>query len=442
MSKLKDLFVTNEADIYGKFTAKTSDVKWAQPFIERRPNSPDRDRYENDSRALPIGSSRDQIERIGKYLISPSGVSWLVKQRLLRAQSARPDLKSGIGLGLTEGALSAEILASLAPPVRGERYGSRLFGLVDERYSKSRLTTALGSDLNRDQFARKRGMDNGYDDINSTTILDGPPSLDVHRTARKDSIPFYFTDVVNKKVVFFRATVNGVNESVSPEWNSTQYIGRPFKNYSYNGVERTVNFSFTIYPTNANDVITNYTRYNYLVGLTFPAGYIGTDRTSYSGDLAAQLGLSAGLSALSSGGFIRGFSVPGLQTFAQNIPGYIQPPFVKFTLGNLYYDQPAIITSINMTVPDESAWEIGGSKTKGLTSNSGGLSIGSILNRLKKLAIDQLTGATGRYPQGQDVPGIDGFKLPHILQINMNLTLIEKNLLKTGDPLYGFAPRT
>lgn len=439
MSKIKDLFVKNEADIYGKWTAKTSDVKWAQPFIERRPNSPDRDRYKNDSRALPVGSSRDQIERIGKYLISPSGISWLVKQRLLRAQAARPDLKSGIGLGLTEAALSSEILASLAPPVRGERYGSRLFGLVDERYSKSRLTTALGSDLNTDQFPRKRGMDNGYDELNSTTILDENDILTVRRTARKDLVPFYFIDVVNKKVIFFRATLTSINESVNPEWNSYQYIGRPFKNYTYNGVERTVNFSFTIYPTNATEVITNYTRYNYLVGLTYPSGYIGTDRTSYSQDLAAQLGFASGLAALGSPSFASGVTAPG--TIARNVPGWVQPPFVKFTLGNMYYKQPAIITSINMTVPDESAWEIGGSKTKGLANNPG-LSIGSILNRLKKLAVDQLTGATGRYPQGQDVPGIDEFKLPHILQINVGLTVLEKELLKTGDPLYGFAPRT
>ena len=33
------------------------------------------------------------------------------------------------------------------------------------------------------------------------------------------------------------------------------------------------------------------------------------------------------------------------------------PPMVMFTIGNLYMDQPGVITSIGFAIPDDSAWE-------------------------------------------------------------------------------------
>lgn len=428
MPKLRDLFKEREDKLYGELTSRTSDVKFAQPFIERKPNDPDRDANKNDSRSLPLQSSIDQVERISKWFLSPTGVKWLATQRVLRAQSARPDLRSGKGLILGEAMLSSEILASLAPPLRGERYGSSLYGLVDENYSKSGLTTPLGSRIDQkpgsDVLEVKRGMTSYHDALNETTIVDENNTTRTKKLERLDLIPFYFVDVVNEKRLTFRATLESVNESVSPDWNPQRPIGRPFNVYSYGGVERQLNFSFKIYPMNANEVVSNWTKYNYLVGLCYPAGYVGTDRQDATGDLRSS----------SPGDVLGGSRV-------DNETGFIQPPFIRFTVGNLYKRQTGIITSIAMTVPQESSWEIGDTRTTG-RSNITKLGKQSLLSQLKKLAVDQLKGAKGEYTVGEEVPGFDEFKLPHMLDINMGITIIENGLHKTGDPLYGFEPRT
>lgn len=430
MSKLKDLFVSKEAELYAG-TSRTSDVRFAQPFIERKPNDPDRHANRNDSRGLPLQSSVDQIERIGKYFTSPSGIKWLALQRILRTQSARPDLRSGKGLILGEALLSSEILASLAPPVRGERYGSSLFGLIDEKYSNSGVTTPLGSKISdkadSDRLDIKMGMTNYHDRISNTTVVDENQTLVTRALERSDLIPFYFIDMVNQTRITFRATVTSFNETVSPEWNSEKYIGRPFNIYSYNGVERTVSFTFTIYPMNASEVISNFTKYNYLVGLCFPSGYVGNDRQTATQDLLSTLPTNVSNSSQ-----------------IQNQTGYIQPPFVKFTVGNMFKRQPAIITSINMSVPDESSWEIGDTRTSGRSATDK-LNLKSLLGQLKKLAVNQLKSAIGvgqSYDVGEKVPGFDEYKLPHIMEINVGLTILENGLFTTGDPLYGFEPRT
>ena len=39
--------------------------------------------------------------------------------------------------------------------------------------------------------------------------------------------------------------------------------------------------------------------------------------------------------------------------------GYVIPPFIKFTLGNMYDNKDGFIESLSYTVPDTSTWETG-----------------------------------------------------------------------------------
>jgi hypothetical protein len=37
--------------------------------------------------------------------------------------------------------------------------------------------------------------------------------------------------------------------------------------------------------------------------------------------------------------------------------GFIYPPMIEFRIGDLYVDQPAILRSVGVTVPDDAQWE-------------------------------------------------------------------------------------
>jgi hypothetical protein len=139
----------------------------------------------------------------------------------------------------------------------------------------------------------------------------------------KDVIFFYFYDLVNEKYIPFRATVNSISEANSVEWDPVQYLGRPDKLYLYKGFERTLSFGFTAYANSLRELVPMWKRINYLVGLARPPKYTEAREGNNS-----------------------------------NISSFMYPPMVTFRLGDMYYDQPAVLSSISISIPDDAGmWE-------------------------------------------------------------------------------------
>ena len=128
----------------------------------------------------------------------------------------------------------------------------------------------------------------------------------------KDLIKFYFYDIYNKKYIPFRATVKGISERSVSSWDDFQYIGNADKVYNYKGFTRGLGFSFTVVAMSVKELLPMWQRINYLMGLTKPANYKN---------------------------------------------GFIVPPLVMMTIGDIYKNQPIVINSINMTIPDNATWE-------------------------------------------------------------------------------------
>ena len=61
-------------------------------------------------------------------------------------------------------------------------------------------------------------------------------------------IPFRFKDVLNDKLIVFDAILSGITDTITPEYSSEKYIGRPESVYVYQGVGRSVSFTFDVYP--------------------------------------------------------------------------------------------------------------------------------------------------------------------------------------------------
>ena len=70
--------------------------------------------------------------------------------------------------------------------------------------------------------------------------------------------------------VYFNGTINGINETVTPEWNTYKYIGSPFKVYTYGGVERSLSFDFKLYCTSRKEKDVMLQKLNYLTALAYP----------------------------------------------------------------------------------------------------------------------------------------------------------------------------
>ena len=130
-----------------------------------------------------------------------------------------------------------------------------------------------------------------------------------------DLVKFQFKDMVNKKFIVFRATVSGLQDTISPEWASEKYIGRADSVHVYKGAERALSFSFIIAPTTKQELFTLWEKLNYLTGLTYP---------KYTDD------------------------------------NKMVAPWIEFTFGDMYKGVPGFIESLSYTIPDNAPYEIDG----------------------------------------------------------------------------------
>jgi hypothetical protein len=146
----------------------------------------------------------------------------------------------------------------------------------------------------------------------------------------QDLIFFYFYDLINKIYVPFRATITSLSDQHSAEWEDISYIGRADKLFLYKGFSRDVNFSFTVYANSATEMLPMWNRINYLVGLTRPGKYTGkatVTNTAATGDTSGKESR------------------------------FIYPPMVTLRLGDLFYDQPCVVSNVGVNIPDDTNWE-------------------------------------------------------------------------------------
>ena len=129
-----------------------------------------------------------------------------------------------------------------------------------------------------------------------------------------DLIPFRFEDARNGKSMVFRAILSGITDTFSPEYSPTRFVGRPDNVYTYQGTNRSISFTFDVYPKSDTELITLWEKLNYLAGMTYPH--------------------------LDDGG-----------------TGMIAP-FSKLTIGQMYDNAPGYISTLSYTIQDNTTWEV------------------------------------------------------------------------------------
>ena len=142
-----------------------------------------------------------------------------------------------------------------------------------------------------------------------------------------DLIPFRFVfdakegGEIKTKVIIFRAILAGITDTFTAQYNQTQYIGRPDKVYSYTGGERKIGMTFRLMPMAADEIKPIYQKLNQLSALCYPDFEDVTD----------------------------GSSIVGSRMVA---------PFVRMTVGDMYYRQFVILNNVTTTFADGTTWDI------------------------------------------------------------------------------------
>jgi hypothetical protein len=176
------------------------------------------------------------------------------------------------------------------------------------------------SRLNKTFTSYVQSTDVGIDRLNTLmpfNVNEGASPFDNPNS--KDIIKFAFEAISNDNpskttALVFRAFLSGISDNHSAEYNSFRYLGRGENFRTYQGFDRTVNFSFKIFAQSRPELRPMYEKLNYLTSQVYP---------DYSPTTSVM-----------------------------------RAPIIKLTIGDYLYRTPGVLESINITIEDDTSWEI------------------------------------------------------------------------------------
>src|SRR5210317_462505 len=134
-----------------------------------------------------------------------------------------------------------------------------------------------------------------------------------------DFIKFRIRDAVNGKWIIFPAFITNVTDTVTPEWTTERYIGRPDNVHLYNGAARNVNFEFRVAAFTKQEIPLIQEKMNALIGLGWP-----TFKKILSTDDEER----------------------------------IIAPYIYLTIGDMFNNTPGYFNNITITADESTPWEI------------------------------------------------------------------------------------
>jgi len=134
-----------------------------------------------------------------------------------------------------------------------------------------------------------------------------------------DFIKFRIRDAVNGKWIIFPAFITNVTDTVTPEWTTERYIGRPDNVHLYNGAARNVNFEFRVAAFTKQEIPLIQEKMNALIGLGWP-----TFKKILSTDDEERM----------------------------------VAPYIYLTIGDLFNNTPGYFNNITITADESTPWEI------------------------------------------------------------------------------------
>jgi len=277
--------------------------------------------------ALQAELGEQNAERFGKFLTTPQGTTFILQQTILQSQNPKrgtriynplaPILAKSLGQEYTKQKPKRHLDVGDGN-LRGIFRG--LIGRDQPRTQKENAVRFFDNKLNKEINLQVR-----YGGIPNSAEL-YPNRSGALGEAVKDFIKFRIRDAVNGKYIIFPALLSGITDSSSTSPTSFSYIGRADKVYVYGGYERTIGFSVQVVAQRESDIPIIWEKINAAKGLVLP------EYKKFSGDTVA----------------------------ASGVTGNTRPvaPICYLTLGDLFNDAPGFFTSVNLTIPENSTWEL------------------------------------------------------------------------------------
>ena len=274
--------------------------------------------------ALQVERSIEDTKRIGKFLFSGKGLLFTTKQSVLQNQNE--DRNTNIYNPLS-------ILTNLDPRGNKQRHIQEIQPEKDSgQYESFVINGTHGSDSLRKDYKdvssavnltdkNKRGNINvKYGGKFGKIAYAETPE----KTLPTDFIKFRIRDAVNGRWINFPALVTGITDNSQASYSPINYIGRPEAVYVYQNRTRSISFNLKVVAFNEDDIDINWVKINYLKGLTQPE-------------------------------YKPFFNDGDTETGEETRP---VAPYIYLTIGDMFVNTPGFFESVNVTIPENSSWEI------------------------------------------------------------------------------------
>lgn len=274
--------------------------------------------------ALQSELGTQNVERFSRFLQTPQGKTFTLQQVILQSQNP----KSGTKIYNPAAPIIAKQLGQEFTKQKPKRHldigdGSLrgifrgIIGRSQPRTQKENAVRFFDNKLNKeiDLQVSYGGEPNklGKFPNREGTLNDEPIN---------DFIKFRIRDAVNGKYIIFPALISGITDNSSAEVTPFSYIGRADKVYVYGGYTRSISFTVQIVSQREEDIPIIWEKINYAKGLTLPKYkqfFSKTDATDNTRPVA---------------------------------------PIVYLTLGDMFNNAPGFFTSVNLSIPENSTWEL------------------------------------------------------------------------------------
>ena len=256
----------------------------------------------------------EDIKRIEKFLDSPAGKQFILKEQTLLLKQNIAVYGKDILKYKTINPLS--YIANVTTSGTGVRVPNILnFGL-----NPSLTREALYGELSSypSNYFRKIAKKAGRTNVDTITTSPMYMAQAAKEEYLNDTVPFYIQKINNdgsgnNTYIHFRAYVTGLTDDYGADWSETKYMGRGEKFFSYHGFSRDISFGFSVPVLSRAEQSSVYSKLNYLASMMAP------DYTE--------------------GGFMRG-------------------NLVKITIGDYIKDLPGIIKGVSYEIDPEAGWDI------------------------------------------------------------------------------------
>ena len=274
--------------------------------------------------ALQAELGAQNVQRFQNFLTTPQGKTFLLQQTLLQTQNAKrgtriynpaaPIIAKGLSqeftsqkpqrhLDVGDGSLRGVFrgIIGRSQPRTQQENAVRFF---DNKLNKNiNLQVRYGGEPGQlDQFPNREGV-----------LSNKPP---------EDFIKFRIRDAVNGRYIIFPALISGITDNSTNNTTSFSYIGRADKVYVYGDYSRSISFTVDIVAQREEDIPIIWEKINYAKGLTLPQ-------------------------------YKQFFGKTGVTDNTRPVA-----PIVYLTLGDMFNDAPGFFNSVNLTIPENSTWEL------------------------------------------------------------------------------------